>query len=87
MPHPTAERPASVADLMAELARVTDAIRRARKPASSETDEITTQELLALYRQECAVVRRLRRRHQQWRTHTRISDGTPYKADVIKEPA
>ncbi len=77
----------SVADLMAELAEVTAAIRRAREPASPEVDEVTTPELLALYRRECSVVRRLRRRRRQWRMLLRISDAALLDADPVGELA
>lgn len=75
MAHATPEPSSSVADLMTELVRATAAIGRAGKPTSPETDGITTRELLPLYRHECAVVRRLHRRHRQWRARTCTSDA------------
>lgn len=71
MPYPSSEPP-TLAELRSELAQVQAAIHRTRRSTSTGADRVTQQELLVLYERECAVIRRLRRRHRQWRAETRI---------------
>jgi hypothetical protein len=83
MTYASPEPPSSVPDLMAELIRVKAAIRQTRKPTSPGADEVTAEELLGLYARERAVIRRLRRRHREWRLETGISEATlPESAPV-----
>jgi hypothetical protein len=83
MTHPSTEPPTSVTGLVAELTRVRAVIRRARKPTLPAGDQATAADLLGLYARERAIVRRLRRRHRQWRADTRISDAAPSQTGTM----
>jgi hypothetical protein len=80
----TEHRPAL--SLLAELARVRAAIRRARKPPSPEFAAATTDELLELYAREREVLRHLRSRRRQWRAQIGIAVATLPPAPSSLDP-